>query len=325
MPNLNVGLVAAVVMGLFISVSAVAAIPSSTGLCAVGGPYISLPSGATSITTLPASTICTARGYVMFSPTKTGQDPFYVGYCTGCKAGFTLTDTTIDASAYGCGTITYQTCGSSVIGPVNPTGCTSDSDCGENTTSSPAQGYVKSVTHTCNTATGLCSTSTTYKCDYQYYGTATCSDRLAVGCSGCTACPDDSEGRRGELGAGNGNNENDCFLKPARAFNDTSGTYRHAGVCNFKGCSSNTVTGLCSETSGTVNTQGTPSSTEGYYCWCCTGGKCAYLETFYYWSSTDATMIANCNNNCASDCSSNFRIGTGLYNALECNVINPLL
>ncbi|MBR2011678.1 MAG: hypothetical protein IKA08_00200 [Alphaproteobacteria bacterium] len=194
--------------------------------------------------------------------------------CTGCKSGYTKT--TQSKNIDGCGNITTNRC--------------YDPNC---------------YAGTYKNSSGAC-----ISCSVGTYSNST-------NASSCTTCPSLS-GAYGDSArskavnvangyvttAGTGSTSiNDCYIKNASYYYDTSGTFSFGGTCAYDGtvvvdkCPASSISGACLSSGGTtgvvIDGEKTNDMT-GAHCWCNMNGK-----TRYYGAVGNGTAAA-CANICTA-------------------------
>ncbi len=90
-------------------------------------------------------------------------------------------------------------------------------------------GYQQMTNNSCNTATCVCSTTTQYRCNAGYYGTA---QHFLGRYSGCTQCPS-SGGVAGSSTAGDNATITKCYIPTTASFSDTTGTWSYSEPCYY--------------------------------------------------------------------------------------------
>ena len=108
-------------------------------------------------------------------------------------------------------------------------GCVVDKTCSNCTSTNWAAygtGYQYRTLKTCNGTTGVCSSSTAYRCAAGYYGSS------SNGTSGCTRCPS-QYGAYGTSDPGLNSYVELCYFAPTTSLTDTAGTFHFNTACNY--------------------------------------------------------------------------------------------
>ena len=145
-------------------------------------------------------------------------------HCKTCSNGKVLVSASSIAGE--CG---VQICGNKTVA------CNPLTECGTKPVAAWSHyktGYQSITSYICNASTDCewVKGETEYRCAAGYYGTASCS---FSSCSDCTECPL-QDGLRGTVGAGNGNDIEDCYIAAETIFQDASGNkYKSPNKCMY--------------------------------------------------------------------------------------------
>ncbi len=134
--------------------------------------------------------------------------------CASCSGLLqTLEETTVTVSS--SETITYNKCVASGGISVDCSTCVSTDWAAYST------GYESKVSATCNTRTGACKRTTSYRCAAGYYGSST------NGTSGCSKCPSPGTTAAGATSI------TECCIPSGTTGSDTTGTYTYTSQCCY--------------------------------------------------------------------------------------------
>jgi len=316
-PNLNVGLVAAVVMGIFAS-------------CDAWGLIQSILAENCLTTIRNEAAKCTK---VSGTSTVNNVTQYQVTECQTCKTGYELSTVYM---ATGCGapiSVPVDTC----VEIETEDECDSDADCeptGYIMQYPITDGYDYTRLDVCNdpdSTTSTCSTEYSFSCAAGYYGHSSdieCEFSTSSGtggllsasfnCSaGCTQCPSARTADSSVVLAGTTPASvvgiYDCSIGPIDGMMDQSGMYSYEEACNYTDTCAN-VTGVCNSLSGTqyqiIN--GTKTEEKGTKCWCNVVDE---NKNFFYQNFSIAGL---CSLNCPKLCKNAVATNADLRSDLGC-------